>query len=345
MLDIDSKRFDMSEYTVAQFDESMSNSYQKFVQRNFGKNAYQASSEYINWLYFKNPNGRGYSDFLVVLDFHKDVVGCVHKIRYEIRNLDKNINVSCATIHNLMVDFEHRNGVGFLLLRDLLKKEKSFLVPGVVGKLSDSYRNLGSTLLQSFWGFKLIKPNLLYFSKLLLGHKITDQKFAALSKLHLSDCVQIQFDFSEDLLNIVNKNSNGFLITKEYLNWRLFDDGKKSTIVLWSHDKKSVFIIGLGKRKNVPVGRVFFCVIDNLEDGRILLRNTFRFLGSIGYPLVLITASDLKFVELAKLENIRPRSEQPDSYFYSKLITLDSIYPWPLVSDLGFEERFSKEQK
>ena len=60
-----------------------------------------------------------------------------------------------------MVDIEHRNGVGFLLIRDFLKNEKTFLIPGVKGMLSDSYKNLGSKRLKSFWGYKMINPTLI----------------------------------------------------------------------------------------------------------------------------------------------------------------------------------------
>ena len=85
----------MPEYVIIEFKESLIDSYNKFVLKNFGRNSYQSNSEYINWLYFKNPYGRGYSDFLLVLDKSKNVVGCVHKIRYEILNTETNIKFSC----------------------------------------------------------------------------------------------------------------------------------------------------------------------------------------------------------------------------------------------------------
>jgi hypothetical protein len=331
----------MSDYIISEFDESLFNSYQIFVQRNFGKNAYQGKIEYLNWLYFKNPYGRGYSDFLVVLDLKNNVIGCLHKIRYEIRNNGKNVNLACASIHNLMIDLNHRNGVGFLLLRELLKKEKSFLIPGVIGKLSDSYRSLGLTPFKSFWGFKLFKPHLINFTKILFGHKLNKDKGDFLAKKCLCNGVKLEIAFTNELLKIINKNSNDFIITKEYLQWRLFDDINKPTLVLWSNNKKSVFLITLGRRRRFPVARIFFSTIDNLDDGRILLKNTFRLLGSLGYPLTLITSTDSNFLELAKSQKIRHKSPAPDSYFYSKLITLNNVDSWPLVSDLGFEERFT----
>jgi hypothetical protein len=333
----------MSDYIISEFDESLFNSYQIFVQRNFGKNAYQGKIEYLNWLYFKNPYGRGYSDFLVALDLNNNVIGCLHKIRYEIRSNDKKDSLACASIHNLMIDLNHRNGVGFLLLRELLKKEKSFLIPGVIGKLSDSYRSLGSTPLKSFWGFKLFKPNLINFTKLLFGHKLNMDKSDFLTKKYLSNGVKLENIFTNELLKIVNKNSYDLIITKEYLQWRLFDDVNKSTLVLWSNNKKSVLLITLGKRRGIPVARIFFSAIDNLVDGGILLKNTFRLLGSLGYPLTLITSTDSNFFTLAKSQKIRDKSPTPDSYFYSKLITLNNVDSWPLISDLGFEERFTKE--
>ena len=332
----------MSEYVISEFKESLTDSYNKFVLRNFGRNSYQSNSEYINWLYFKNPYGRGYSDFLLALDNSKNVAGCVRKIRYEILNTETNTKYSCTSIHNLMVDIEHRNGVGFLLIRDFLKNEKSFLIPGVIGMLSDSYKNLGSKPLKSFWGFKMINPNLFKLLKRMLGLRITREEVISNCNFVLRDGVQIEFDFNKDLIEILNNKFSSLIFTEEYLRWRLFDDKKLSTIILWSKDRKSLIMMSIGKRRRVPVGRIFFSIFDNMKDGQILLRNSLRLLGLSGCPLALITSADSKFIELSKLENIKSKNVMPDTYFFSKLTSLTGVVFWPLVSDLGFEERFSK---
>ena len=115
----------MTDYSIEAFREEFIPSYDVFIENTFGKNAYQKSRAYIEWLYFANPYGRGYGDFKVILTDGLDVIGCFHKIRF--RFCDRNNNmIDAASIHNLMIDKDHRNRVGFLLVRNFSQDREVF---------------------------------------------------------------------------------------------------------------------------------------------------------------------------------------------------------------------------
>jgi hypothetical protein len=333
----------MSSYTLSAYGDDLRDSYARFVRRNFGRRSYQSSPEYIEWLYLKNPYGRGYADFVLVLDESDAVVGCLHKMRFVFRDKRSGSMANCASIHNLMVDKNHRSGAGFLLIRETLGTEAQFVVPGVVGALSESYRKLGCRSFSSFWGYKLLRPSVVDSCRRVHGSPITrgyvEAQFASLKSVD----VVLSLEYHEELQKLVNGDSSDMMLSEEYIRWRLFEPRQEvRTISLWSVDKKSCLLMCIGKRKGVPVGRVFCTIFGSRSDGQTLTSNALLLASRLGCPMVLVTSGDPMFADIAGVTNIKPYRVVPDTYYYSRSVAVEGAIGWPLVSDLGFEERFSR---
>ncbi len=340
MLGIVSRKLDMTSYNISSFREEFLPSYEAFIENNFGKNAYQKSRAYIDWLYFTNPYGRGYGDFKVILADDQAVIGCFHKIRFKFCDRNNNM-IEAASIHNLMVDRDHRNGAGFLLIRDFFKSEKCFLVPGVVGGLSDTYKKFGSVSLCSYWGIKPIIPSILQLSARFRGLQITPKLVQAkIRSLNAGD-VCFATEYEDALGGLINQRSEGFAVAEEFIRWRLFIPGRLSTIVAWSKSKQSVLLFVIGNRKRVPVGRAFYTAFASVEEGVLVTRRALQLMKKLGCALALFTSSDPLFGEVAYRLGVAQKKISPDTYWCSKTVNIDTLVQWTLVSDLGFEENFA----
>lgn len=340
MSGIVSRKLDMTGYSISAFREEWRPSYDVFITNNFGENAYQKTRAYIDWLYFANPYNRGYSDFKVILADGRDVIGCYHKLRFQFCDRNSSM-IDAASIHNLMVDKDHRNGIGFLLIRDFLKSEKCFLIPGVVGELSNTYRKLGSASLCSYWGIKPLIPSISQFGARLRGVQVTPELVQAkMRSLNVGD-VCFSTGYEDALAGLIDRRSDGFSVSEEFLRWRLFLPNRLSTITTWSISKKSAILFAAGSRKGVPAGRVFFTSFANVEDGALVTRRALQLMKKLGCAVALFTSSDPLFPEVAYRLGVSQKKISPDTYWFSKTVNFDAAIPWTLVSDLGFEENFA----
>jgi hypothetical protein len=249
--------------------------------------------------------------------------------------------IDAASIHNLMVDKDHRNGVGFLLIRDFLKSEKCFLIPGAVGELSNTYRKLGSASLCSYWGIKPLIPSISQFGARLRGVQATPELVQAKMRSLNAGDVCFATEYEDALGVLIDRRFAGFSVAEKYLKWRLFLPNRLSTIVAWSTSKKSVLLFAAGSRKGVPAGRVFFTSFASAEDGILLTRRALQLMKKIGCAVALFTSSDPFFPEVAYRLGVSQKKISPDTYWFSKTVNLDTGVPWTLVSDLGFEENFA----
>ena len=333
----------MVTYSVINFESRWYDLYEKFVNRNFGKGAYQSSQDYLNWLYFDNPYGKGYADFLIVVVNHHEVVGCIHKLRFELFDNIKKQQFSGVSIHNLMIDIKHRNGVGFLLIREILKKEKTFVVPGVIGDLSEAYKKLGSRKIISYWGYKVFLPKMLKFIGRLVGKKISKVDiFNSINNLNIEN-IEVKCHFDHKLINDLNGYFPAIKLDQDYVKWRFFYGDNLRTVVLSEVDTGSFLLMVVGKRKGMPVSRIIFTAFSDKTSGINLTNSVIKLSADLGCVMVLVTSSDSLFGPIAKKLKINRRTIAPDTYLYNKLYEFEDFSIWPLISDLGFEEAFGGE--
>jgi len=324
----------MTKYSIINYSKLYENSYSNFIDDNYGRNSYLKSSNYLQWLYFDNPSGTGYKDFLLVITDKNIVVGCIHKLRFEM-----NINSSCCTetgvtIHNLMIDKLHRNGIALMLVVASLKKEKIFFAPAVLGKLNFIYKNLNTKSYESYWGYKLIYTNFLnLISKYIFSNKIL--------KLPKINKVTLLKESNDILLSLLNKYSRDITFTHKFINWRLFSHHISNNYVLISESGKSCLIFATGWRKNVPVCRIFFSKFLNIEEGTNIFKYALGISQEKGCLLLLLTLDDPISIVVANNFGIKPLVNKPKSYLRSGNIKINKTYEWQLFSDIGFEESFS----
>lgn len=324
----------MNKYQIHSYSKNFYESYKRFVNRNF-KNPYQAKKRYIEWLYIQNPSAKSFDNFRIVT-FDKDVVGCMHNLETNIYCKSSSEIIRISAIHNLMVDKNHRQGIGFLLIRDVLIRNKSFIVPGATGKLAESYKNLGSKSLYSYWVQKSLKPNPFDFYSLLT---ISSSKFCeyVLKKYkNYENYFELNFNFDKNLLNIINDNS-GYALDSDFIKWRFFSS-HSSYIVL--NSKSSYVIVVIGYKYHMPIARIIYSSFSNV-DNLNFMSNIIRFINNLGCVHILSTITDLSNVSYFDDMGFRKRVLQPSSMIYSKTLDHNKLTNWPIVSDLGFDENFS----
>ena len=326
----------MATYSVINYETRWYDLYKNFVNRNYGKNAYQSSQDYLNWLYFDNPYGKGYSDFLIIIFNNHEVVGCVHKLRFELFDNIKKEHFGGVAIHNLMVDIKHRNGAGFLLIREILKKEKIFVVPGVIGDLSESYKKIGSQKINSYWGYKVFFPRIYNFIS-----RLVDKRLYKTDIFHSFYRLNIENTHIDNL----NKFFPVIKLDEDYVKWRFFYGDNLKTVVLIEVHTGSLLLMVVGKRKGIPVSRIVFTAFTDKNAGIDLTNCVLKLSAELGCVMALVTSSDSLFASIANNLKINRRAIAPDTYLYSKLHEFEDFYIWPFISDLGFEEFFGGRKK
>ena len=97
-------------------------SYKRFARQQFGMNCYQASDNYINWLYQENPCAKSdYKDFIIGVLKGQKVIGCHHKMRLEWKVGERIIEI--PTLADLMLCKKHLHGTGLIAIMIALKCE------------------------------------------------------------------------------------------------------------------------------------------------------------------------------------------------------------------------------
>lgn len=330
----------MVTYSVINFESRWYDLYEKFVNRNFGKGAYQSSQDYLNWLYFDNPYGKGYADFLIVVVNHHEVVGCIHKLRFELFDSRRKHNIGGVSIHNLMVDSKHRNGAGFLLIREVLKNEKIFIVPGAIGNLSESYKKIGSRRIYSYWGHKVFFPKITNFVNRLVDKRISRiDIFNSFDRLSIEN-MEIRCHFDHRFYANLNKYFPVIKFDEDYVKWRFFHGDNFKTVIINEVEMGSFLLMVVGKRKGIPISRIIFTAFSDKKSGIKLTNCVLKLSADLGCVMALVTSSDNLFESVANHLKIIRRRIVPNTYLYSKLYEFEDVCIWPLISDLGFEEFF-----
>lgn len=329
----------MSAYSVDAYSPERLDAYREFVRACFGRFAYQAQPDYLDWLYCRNPYGCGFDDFRIVTHEGERVVGCLHKLRFTLSTPTDDTPQTGVAIHNLMVHADHRKGVGFLLLREVIGKHKRFLVPGVIGELSQSYQRLGATRIDAFWGQKRLLPSPTQALKRLFNSPISDVVFTRLQTQSDRLGVEMLRDVTPALSTRVAQHGACYTVSDPYLSWRLFGTTNTSTLALLHRSSDACLLMTVGTRKGLPVARVFFCASSEPAPGLALLACAEQAARALGCAMLLVT-SDTRGCPASLLAQagISPKAVMPDTYFYAKSGDASLPITWPLLSDLGFEE-------
>ena len=321
----------MNEVNWIGFQDSLLSNYQKFARYNYGKKAYQAKENYINWLYKENPLSVIKEDFLVgISNQRKTVVGCIHKMRMHWRYESKVISV--PAFHNLMVDKEYRYGTGFILVMAATKNENYALMPGVIQPFTEFYNTLKYQKVSAMWYRKFIKPlsgSIAFFQNKLFNYSTKenyfyDSKLNGISTQNFKTIISPSDDLLEQLVDVLNVNNTKICSpywTIEQLRWRFFHPlGPKHMLIYenFSETIKNFAILSMGPRHGMNMCRILLLESVSAKSLELLLSAIFSVIKKNGGHIVHLFCADKMMNNKLKEVNWNPMENSPDTYFFHK---------------------------
>ncbi|MCK4774938.1 MAG: GNAT family N-acetyltransferase [Candidatus Krumholzibacteria bacterium] len=334
------------------FTHSHLHSYQAFAERMYGRESYQTSEAYINWLYRENPHGPDLQkDFKVGVTDNERVVGCIHKMRLPWRVAGERVDV--PAVHNLMVDPKYRKGLGFMLTMASFGSERHALIPAVDGPLADAYDKLGLQPIRVEWYRRVLKPlsgALQLTSRKLLGRGGGPRWFEADdTESRCSDGCSVRVAPPKELIEQVSalthqthRGQTSPEWSVELVSWRFFHpEGPRHLLVyLTEADELSDFLIlSLGPRRGVNVGRIVAASVRGASQLETLLRAGIRTLKNHGCVVLLTYCADPGLNEMFTRLGWNGMARTPRSFFYhqTKSARFESYALMGAAGDFGFE--------
>jgi len=291
--------------------------YVSFVQKTSGKNTYLANKEFINWAK-TNPSFQTYA----VISENNEIESIIQTSRFSgLNNLEQDVFFNFKSSAN--------KKYGFSII-GMMKNSESFLIPAVSGPLAKIYELIGGESHNLYWYQKklLPKPNKLFLSSLFgLPIRINES----------SNNISLTNNISDEVIREILKTNPIF--DKDYLKWRL--GSKRNERVIFGYHKisGSFIISSFGKRKRVPVIRVFAAYGD-IRILESILRSVLELAKKIGIPLALITLEKEHNEYLCDKLNLKLYRNKVMTYSKNfnqgknKCLTM-------LYGDLGLEEQWS----
>jgi len=320
-------------------------SYAQFAKDQFGVNSYQASENYIEWLYEKNPAGADRSRDFIIGVFEncdtgeQEVVGCIHKMK-----LPWNVHGSTQmvpAIHNLMVAAEHRSGLGVMLIIASFKDAQHALIPSTDGRLAAAYQKLGCQKIKTAWFRKVLRP---IHGCLQMGlHKILNQTATAKHFSSSEGDIQGEFGletrftskpstlFLEQIASALNKpaeceeedqNDKATPVwTADLVHWRFFHSlGPKHLFVYKTAGENfaDFAILSLGPRRGLNVARVI-AARANSQNGFIdVIKAASKISKRFGAHVLLTFCADPELIPIFRQSGWSEVSEPASTFIYHK---------------------------
>ncbi len=333
------------------FAEKFKADYRNFAKRNWGKDCYQASDKYLQWLYQQNPCGASVEDFLIAINNHQEVVGSIHKLN--IPWLINGEKIIIPAIHNLLVEQKYRTGNGLFLITASLKGADNIFIPGVNPPLSDAYRMLRSQELAIQQYRKVIRP--FTGSTKLLCHKIFN---IANSKVNLNGKIlniqtnSFKFTFAPDEYLIKravaaikqrdSKYQQKIAWDLELFKWRFFAKNGPQHLMIYddSKDKIDFALISIGYRKGLTIARLIENSCSAPQDFKQLFNSIQNILKKLKVDLLISYNIENNLQQLLPQVGLKPVSAQKtQSYIYhrDRNNLFQDIYLSVAAGDYGLE--------
>ena len=324
------------------FNNSYKKEYKNFCIKNFGISCYQKKDSFIKWMFEENPYSRDYSNFLLAI-LNSKIVGCIHlmPLKYRININDTKKEFKIPTLSNLMIDKDYRKGEGFIILQHVFSTNKSFFIPGAIGKISQTYKNLNFTKIESYWYYKIIYVNFYKLLKIFFSNKLNiSALYKTVNKLK-TEKINIFTQYNSEIYKSIKYFTNDEKIFPEindvFLKWRLFHKNGPVNIVLKMKENNSILILSVGFRKKIPITRIFFSRYETLSDYDSLLNLAFFISKKIGSLITLIVSNVEMNIDLKSKYKIKNKDPMPDSWLRSNDIKGKNFINWELTSDIGFD--------
>lgn len=271
--------------------------YLRFARESFGASVYQASPQYLAWLYDYCPFSRGRGqDLLVARDNEGIIRGCIHKLRLPWRANGREVIV--PALHNTMMETTHRGVAGGMLILQAMKGEAHVFVPGAEGAVAATLRKVGFRPVASEVRRRVLR------SVAALGAAMVDRAGLRNAPVRVSESAQrasgaVMLRSTEELAGVValaNQNAPGEFRphwTIEAMGWRYFHP-KGPYSALWIEGKiespQAFAIVSIGRRRGVALARVLCSRAIELECHTRVLDRAARGARTLGAQMIQFTS-------------------------------------------------------
>jgi len=276
--------------------------YLLFCQRNF-RNTYQKKIEHIHWLR-SHPN-----NFFNIIEVDNKVLGCFHGFLAPVK-VDNQVEYFYS-LHDLMVDKDHRDGLGLSMIQKSIFQDKPVILSGALGRVSRAYKSFGSKKVYSQWFRKFIIPkNIIsfYFSSL--------DKISRLEKRSGFIFCNNKNSESFSHINKILESFNYDSMTSDYFNWRFFHKSSPITFFMSDNTYENIVIFSVGTRRKIPFLRIFCVRKNNNSIFAQILKDIEAFSSSMGIPIILYSTAEN--IAPPDQSNFKRYNDAPDSYWFYK---------------------------
>jgi hypothetical protein len=290
-----------------------------FHKQQYGEYAYQASLEYISWLYDDNPCSWQSSPEILKDAAAGTVRGCIHTM--SLPALMDTAVIEIASLQNLIVEPELRGGAGQILVKRAVRKAGLAVFPGVAGDLVESYRALRYCEVASFWGRQILRPARLALA-LSLEHAGKHSPAWSISTKPIdrwrAKGYNISIEFQPEMMSWfeptkLTANYNTRVVwTDELVTWRFFSDRGPKHIAF--SDSRNFAICSVGVRRNARVARI---ISFNESMSREFYNDLVRFIKELGADMILSLVGSTKSHRLLLSFGIRDLVAGPVSFVKS----------------------------
>ena len=239
---------------------------QAFHRRVYGASSYQASANYLQWLYVDNPFQDSDPTCLTAVTEDGTVVACIHVMFLSAEHEGRSLRIH--SLQNLIVDEEYRAGMGIMMVKQAMKAADITVFPGVAPALAKAYKAMKYPEVKSFWGRKVLRPVGVAWG--LLGERLGRHR----QEMHITrhriermgrGAVEVLAYPDDGILDALATamiardralQTTPILWTAQALRWRFFSPRGPFHLLFLSADRQSFCIASLGLRRNVRVARL-----------------------------------------------------------------------------------------
>jgi len=298
--------------------------YKTFCERNWGKFCHQSKHKHIKWL-LSYP-----SHFINIAVDAEKILGCFHGFHAPVKISEK--TEYFYSLHDLMVDKDHRSGIGLKLMQNSIFQDRPVILSGVLEEVSKAYRSLGAKKFKSHWYRKFIFPKNIHNSYLINFQKVQlyQQKvnFDLVNNKEESSRIKI-----EEILDLYDYSNS----ISKYFEWRFFHQLSPLTFFM-SHDK-NIILFSLGRKKFVSFLRIISVIKSDDEVFIQMLKALEKFSSLIGASFILYTITE--DIPPPKQLNYKIYKKIPNSFLYSReKNNFYNVYVNGFSTDSGFESYF-----
>lgn len=317
-----------------------------FTRRWFGRYSYQATANYHYWLYKASPED---TPGPLVATSDGRTVGVIHRMTVPLAD-----GLVGRVAHNLVVDPDVRSGLGFVMVKRVMRGSDITVIPGVSGPFADIYPALRAKPVTVRWLRKALwppRPSLraLDWPQAILrpgGLRQLSKKIDGIAIGNEWRCIS---EPSDEFLGALASqlNARRGVITHwspETLRWRLHHFyGPQSLHIQHGADSELIVTVAFGLAQRgklvVPTARLLH-QSEASESVRLRqLRATVSLLQRLGVAIVFGAFSETNAIATLQSAGFEDAPVQPRSFVLGPMVKAmtDEVTFDPLASDVGFE--------